>query len=70
MNKNIRTILTAAAMALATGCVTAGTWVNGYYIDGQLCTVCDGMRTITHAYGTTPLRMATHNSFPVRDGDT
>ena len=53
MNKNILTILTTAAMALATGCVTAGTWVNGCYIDGPLCTVCDGMKVITHAYGTT-----------------
>ena len=53
MNKNITTILMTAAMALATGCVTAGTWVNGCYIDGPLCTVCDGMKVITHAYGTT-----------------
>ena len=52
MNKNITTILMTAAMALATGCVTAGTWVNGCYIDGPLCTVCDGMKVITHAYGT------------------
>ena len=53
MNKNIKTILTAATMALATGCVTAGTWVNGYYIDGPLCTVCDGTRILAHTYGTT-----------------
>ena len=53
MNKNYTTILTTAAIALVTGCVTAGTWVNGYYIDGPLCTVCDGMKVITHAYGTT-----------------
>ena len=52
MNKNFTTILTAAAMAVVTGCVTAGTWVNGCYIDGPLCTVCDGMKVITHAYGT------------------
>ena len=53
MNKNFTTILTAAAIALVTGCVTAGTWVNGCYIDGPLCTVCDGTKVITHAYGTT-----------------
>ena len=53
MNKNILTILTSAAMALATGCVTAGTWVNGCYIEGPLCTVCDGMKVINHAYGAT-----------------
>ena len=53
MNKNFVTILTTAALTLATGCVTAGTWVNGCYIDGPLCTVCDGMKVITHAYGTT-----------------
>lgn len=53
MNKNIKTIVTTAMLALATGCVTAGTWVNGYYIDGPLCTVCDGMRVVQHAYGTT-----------------
>ena len=53
MNKNIRTILTTAALALTTGCVTAGTWVNGCYIDGPLCTVCDGMKVVVHAYGTT-----------------
>ena len=53
MNKNILTILTAATLILTTGCATAGTWVNGYYIDGPLCTVCDGLRVITHAYGTT-----------------
>ena len=53
MNKNFTTILTTAAIALVTGCVTAGTWVNGCYIDGPLCTVCDGMKVITHAYGTT-----------------
>ena len=53
MNKNIKTILATAAIALTTGYVTAGTWVNGYYIDGPLCTVCDGMRVINHAYGTT-----------------
>ena len=53
MNKNFATILTTAALALAAGCVTAGTWVNGNYIDGPLCTVCDGMKFVTHAYGTT-----------------
>ena len=53
MNKNILTILTAATLILTTGCATAGTWVNGYYIDGPLCTVCDGMKVVTHAYGTT-----------------
>ena len=53
MNKNYLTIFAAAALVLATGCVTAGTWVNGCYIDGPLCTVCDGMRVVTHAYGTT-----------------
>ena len=53
MNKNYLTILAAAALVLATGCVTAGTWVNGCYIDGPLCTVCDGMKVVTHAYGTT-----------------
>ena len=53
MNKNILTILTAATLILTVGCATAGTWVNGYYIDGPLCTVCDGMRVVTHAYGTT-----------------
>lgn len=53
MNKNIKTIVTTAMLALATGCVAAGTWVNGYYIDGPLCTVCDGMRVVQHAYGTT-----------------
>ena len=53
MNKNFTTILTTVAIALATGCVTAGTWVNGCYIDGPLCTVCDGMKVVTHAYGTT-----------------
>ena len=53
MNKNFTTILTTAAIALVTGCVTAGTWVNGCYIDGPLCTVCDGMKVVTHAYGTT-----------------
>ena len=53
MNKNFKTILATSAIALATGCVTAGTWVNGCYIDGPLCTVCDGMKVITHAYGTT-----------------
>ena len=53
MNKNFATILTTAALALATGCVTAGTWVNGCYIDGPLCTACDGTKVITHAYGTT-----------------
>lgn len=52
MNKNIKKIITAMAMALATGCVTAGTWVNGYYVDGPLCTVCDGTRIIAHTYGT------------------
>ena len=53
MNKNILTILTAATLVLTVGCATAGTWVNGYYIDGPLCTVCDGLRVVTHAYGTT-----------------
>lgn len=53
MNKNILTILTTAAIALCTGCVTAGTWVNGCYIDGPLCTVCDGMKVVAHTYGTT-----------------
>lgn len=53
MNKNILTILTTAAIALCTGCVTAGTWVNGCYIDGPLCTVCDGMKIVNHAYGAT-----------------
>ena len=53
MNKNFTTILTTVAIALATGCVTAGTWVNGCYIDGPLCTVCDGMKVVTNAYGTT-----------------
>ena len=53
MNKNILTIMAAAALILTTGCVTAGTWVNGCYIDGPLCTVCDGTKIITHAYGTT-----------------
>ena len=53
MNKNYLTIFATAALVLTTGCVTAGTWVNGCYIDGPLCTVCDGMKVITHAYGTT-----------------
>ena len=53
MNKNFTTILTTAAIALVTGCAMAGTWVNGCYIDGPLCTVCDGMKVVTHAYGTT-----------------
>ena len=53
MNKNFATILATAALTLATGCVAAGTWVNGCYIDGPLCTVCDGTKVITHAYGTT-----------------
>ena len=53
MNKNFTTILMTAAIALVTGCVMAGTWVNGCYIDGPLCTVCDGMKVVTHAYGTT-----------------
>lgn len=53
MNKNFTTILATAVIALVTGCVTAGTWVNGCYIDGPLCTVCDGMKVVTHAYGTT-----------------
>lgn len=53
MNKNFTTILTTVAIALVTGCVTAGTWVNGCYIDGPLCTVCDGTKVVTHAYGTT-----------------
>ena len=52
MNKNYLTIFATAALVFATGCVTAGTWVNGCYIDGPLCTVCDGMKVITHAYGT------------------
>ena len=53
MNKNILTILATAALVLTTGCATAGTWVNGCYINGPLCTVCDGARVVTHAYGTT-----------------
>ena len=53
MNKNIQTIIAAAAIAMTTGCVTAGTWVNGCYIDGPLCTVCDGMKIVNHAYGAT-----------------
>ena len=53
MNKNYLTVFTTAAITLMTGCVTAGTWVNGCYIDGPLCTVCDGTKVITHAYGTT-----------------
>ena len=53
MNKNIKTILATAALALTTGCAMAGTWVNGCYIDGPLCTVCDGMKVVAHAYGTT-----------------
>ena len=53
MNKNFTTILATAAIALVAGYVTAGTWVNGCYIDGPLCTVCDGMKVITHAYGVT-----------------
>ena len=53
MNKNYLTIFATAALVLTTGCVTAGTWVNGCYIDGPLCTVCDGMKVVTHAYGTT-----------------
>ena len=53
MNKNYLTIFATAALVLTTGYVTAGTWVNGCYIDGPLCTVCDGMKVITHAYGTT-----------------
>ena len=53
MNKNFLTIVATAAVTLATGRVTAGTWVNGCYIDGPLCTVCDGMKIVTHAYGTT-----------------
>ena len=52
MNKNYLTVFATAAIALTTGCVTAGTWVNGCYIDGPLCTVCDGTKVITHAYGT------------------
>ena len=52
MNKNCLTIFATAALVFTTGCVTAGTWVNGCYIDGPLCTVCDGMKVITHAYGT------------------
>lgn len=53
MNKNIKTILTTAALALMTGYVTAGTWVNGCYIDGPICTVCDGYKVVAHTYGTT-----------------
>ena len=53
MNKNVITFAAAAALVLTTGCVTAGTWVNGYYVDGPLCTVCDGTRVVQHAYGTT-----------------
>lgn len=53
MNKNVLTILAMAALVLTTGCATAGTWVNGYYIDGPLCSVCDGTRIVAHAYGTT-----------------
>lgn len=53
MNKIIKTILTTAAIVLATGRAAAGTWVNGCYVDGPLCTVCDGMKIVTHAYGTT-----------------
>ena len=53
MNKNYLTIFATAALVLTTGCVTAGTWVNGCYIDGPLCTVCDGMKVVTHTYGTT-----------------
>ena len=52
MDNNCVKLLTVAALALATGCVTAGTWVNGCYIDGPLCTVCDGHKFIVHAYGT------------------
>ena len=53
MNKNLTKTLATAALVLATGCVTAGTWVNGCWIDGPLCTVCDGMKVVTHTYGTT-----------------
>ena len=53
MNKNYLTIFATAALVFTTGCVTAGTWVNGCYINGPLCTVCDGMKVITHVYGTT-----------------
>ena len=53
MNRNILTILATAAITLGAGCATAGTWVNGCYIDGPLCTVCDGMKVVAHAYGTT-----------------
>ena len=53
MNKNNLTIFVTAALALVTGCATAGAWVNGCYIDGPLCTVCDGTKVVTHAYGTT-----------------
>ena len=53
MNGNLKTIAAAAALALGAGCVHAGTWVNGYYVDGPLCTVCDGTRLVSHGYGTT-----------------
>ena len=62
MNKNYLTIFATAALVLATGCVTAGTWVNGCYIDGPLCTVCDGTKVVTHAYGTT---VSSGGSMPV-----
>ena len=54
MNKNIKTVLVATALALGTGCVNAGTWVGSYYYDGPICTVCDGYRVIQHTYGTVP----------------
>ena len=52
MNKNIKKIVAGLALALATGCVHAGTWAHGYYYDGPICTVCDGARVLQHAYGT------------------
>ena len=54
MNKNIKTVLVATALALGTGCVNAGTWVGSYYYDGPICTVCDGYRVVQHTYGTVP----------------
>ena len=53
MNNKIMTIFATAAIALTTGCATAGTWVNGCYIDGPLCMVCDGYKVVNHTYGTT-----------------
>ena len=52
MNKNIKLVLATLGLVLGAGCVEAGTWVNGVYINGPLCTVCDGMRVVQHAYGT------------------